>query len=93
MMERIKKINHHCWCLFAGENIALGKTTRQSSVYFGNGVIYNSDKAVDGNVNSNFDAGSCTNTKPISSGMVDGGLRESNEYYSCVHYECSGQIR
>ena len=49
-------------------NVALGKATLQSSTFSNTqlGVSGVSDKAVDGNSDTEFRNGSCTHTKPVN---------------------------
>uniref|UniRef100_K1RJG5 Fucolectin n=1 Tax=Magallana gigas TaxID=29159 RepID=K1RJG5_MAGGI len=49
---------------FNRKNVALWKSTDQSTTYSANGINFTSDKAVDGNGDGNFDSHTCTHTKP-----------------------------
>lgn len=50
--------------LTKGKNVALWKSTSQSSTYSANGTSFNSDKAVDGNGDGNLNNHTCTHTQP-----------------------------
>lgn len=47
-----------------GKNVALWKSTNQSSNYSNGRTSFTSDKAVDGNNDGNFGSGTCTHTNP-----------------------------
>lgn len=53
--------------LTIGKNVALWKSTSQSSTYSANGISFTSDKAVDGNGNGNLNNHTCTHTQPTTS--------------------------
>lgn len=52
--------------LTIGKNVALWKSTDQSTTYSANGISFTSDKAVDGNGDGNFNSHTCTHTLPDS---------------------------
>lgn len=45
-----------------GKNVALWKSTNQTSVYHEGHIYYTSDKGVDGNGDGDFGSGTCTHT-------------------------------
>lgn len=50
--------------LTIGKNVALWKSTHQSTTYSYDGISFTPDKAVDGNGNGDWDIHTCTHTKP-----------------------------
>nr|XP_034311973.1 uncharacterized protein LOC105322541 isoform X3 [Crassostrea gigas] len=50
--------------VFGGKNVALWKSTHQSTTYSYDGISFTPDKAVDGNGNGDWDIHTCTHTQP-----------------------------
>lgn len=63
-----------------GKNVALWKSTTQSSVYYDGRIHYTSDKAVDGNGDGDFGSGTCTHTA-INDNQPTWSVDLENAYY------------
>ncbi|ESO87587.1 hypothetical protein LOTGIDRAFT_166468 [Lottia gigantea] len=69
------------------ENIALGKETRQSSIYTNNGRKKSvSSNAVDGNTDSDYRSGSCTHTKNHKDPWWCVDLQSTQQFQSIILY-------
>ncbi|ESO87585.1 hypothetical protein LOTGIDRAFT_166466 [Lottia gigantea] len=69
------------------ENIALGKETRQSSIYTNKGRKKSvSSNAVDGNTDSDYRSGSCTHTKNHKDPWWCVDLQSTQQFQSIILY-------
>lgn len=66
--------------LSIGKNVALWKSTNQSSEYYDGIHYFTSDKAVDGNEDGNFGSGTCTHTAIIDTHST-WNVNLGNAYY------------
>lgn len=66
--------------LTIGKNVALWKSTNQSSTYSESGISFTSDKAVDGNGDGNWNNHTCTHTQPTSDNPT-WNVNLGNAYY------------
>lgn len=63
-----------------GKNVAIWKSTNQSTTYYEPGIIFTSDKAVDGNGDGNWNSHTCTHTQPESDNPT-WNVNLGNAYY------------